>query len=155
MCSGTSFLELNLFWKTVWEAICLKLNLLCGETHYWPYKISRKGLWSREWRSKVLLDNCDIFFVNNLVENRNVLRNKMCKNWGLAFTLNIMLKIIFPKNIKGIVLLCLNFQCYSWKLWCHSKSWVLCVSCFPSVEHLGSLFILSVVLWNSTIMSII
>ena len=74
MHSGTPAVKLNLFWKTVSEAICSKTESplspeRCMTDHT---GISMPGLSGTEARPEVLLDNQDIYSVNQLVENQVV-----------------------------------------------------------------------------------
>ena len=73
MYGATMVLELNSFWKTVQEAICLKTKspLLPDRWATDHAGVSTKGLLGRESSPKVLLDNRDFFFsLNNLVKNQ-------------------------------------------------------------------------------------
>ena len=72
--SGTSILELNPFWTTVREAICLKIeSLLLPERHVMITQVlAWKGHWVENWHPKCC-STAEVFFsLIDLLENRLV-----------------------------------------------------------------------------------
>lgn len=82
-----SVLKLNLFQKTVWEVICSKNESpLLTERLVTDHSLSVKVLSGTGSKPKVLSDNWDLFFHEQLGWEPNYLRTKMFESQGLTLS---------------------------------------------------------------------